>query len=530
MEEDPVLRKIGNFGKWQFMKISIFGLGPILSAWQMLAVSFLLPETEFWCSPAGLQISLGESLNWTSPIDKDNNRPNACEMFDLDYKISTLPSEVNHTKVTACSRWDFSREVYPESVVSEFHLVCDNDRWRSLSQSIYMGGYMMGAVGSGVFSDMFGRKKMTFLAALGLVASGIGAAFSPNMAVFTLLRCFAAFFSSSSYTCGYVYCMEIIGGSWSTYVGVGYTFPWAVGYITMPLLSILFPSWSHLQLATTIPSIVFAVLLGVPTLVPESPRWLLAQGRTELAEEILTKASETNKKMTLAIETVTARDEKNGKSAHFLDLFRTPGLRRSTLIMYYAWFTNSFVYYGLALNSGNLIPGDLHTNFAISGALEVLAYILTILVLLKAGRRISVSACMLLGGTTLVMTALVSSTMGKMVLAQLGKFAITGSFAMVYVYAAEIFPTVVRNMGIGSSSMCARVGSILAPYIGREVGRSSPTTSIIIFGVTSIIAGVLVLLLPETRNSRLPDTMEEGEQFAIKFGGIRGLWKKKERM
>ena len=112
---------------------------------------------------------------------------------------------------------------------------------------------------------------------------------------------------------------------------------------------------------------------------------------------------------------------------------------------------------------------------------------------------------------------------GKAVLAQLGKFAITGSFAMVYVYAAEVFPTLVRNMGIGSSSMCARVGNILAPYIGREVGRTSPTISITIFGVTSVLAGLLVLLLPETRNTRLPDTMEEGEQFVSKFGGIRGL-------
>merc|ERR1719348_1315443 len=91
--------------------------------------------------------------------------------------------------------------------------------------------------------------------------------------------------------------------------------------------------------------------------------------------------------------------------------------------------------------------------------------------------------------------------------AQLGKFAITGSFAMVYLYAVEIFPTVVRNVGIGSSSMCARVGSIVAPYIGRELGRVLPGAPIFIFGLTSLVAGVLALLLPETRNCKLPDTI-----------------------
>ena len=32
----------------------------------------------------------------------------------------------------------------------------------------------------------------------------------------------------------------------------------------------------------------------------------------------------------------------------------------------------------------------------------------------------------------------------KLAFGQLGKFAITGGFAMVYLYAAELFPTVLR--------------------------------------------------------------------------------------
>ena len=31
-------------------------------------------------------------------------------------------------------RWDFDRSTYPESVVSQFSLVCENDYWRSLAQ------------------------------------------------------------------------------------------------------------------------------------------------------------------------------------------------------------------------------------------------------------------------------------------------------------------------------------------------------------------------------------------------------------
>lgn len=46
----------------------------------------------------------------------------------------------------------------------------------------------------------------------------------------------------------------------------------------------------------------------------------------------------------------------------------------------------------------------------------------------------------------------------------LGKFGITSAFSMVYVYTAELYPTVVRNMGVGASSMASRLGSILSPY------------------------------------------------------------------
>lgn len=46
----------------------------------------------------------------------------------------------------------------------------------------------------------------------------------------------------------------------------------------------------------------------------------------------------------------------------------------------------------------------------------------------------------------------------------LGKFGITSAFSIVYVYTAELYPTVVRNMGVGASSMASRLGSILSPY------------------------------------------------------------------
>ena len=53
-----------------------------------------------------------------------------------------------------------------------------------------------------------------------------------------------------------------------------------------------------------------------------------------------------------------------------------------------------------------------------------------------------------------------------------GKFFIAATFAVIYVYSAELFPTVVRQVGVGSSSMCARVSGIIQPQFGRLVSSS----------------------------------------------------------
>ena len=59
-----------------------------------------------------------------------------------------------------------------------------------------------------------------------------------------------------------------------------------------------------------------------------------------------------------------------------------------------------------------------------------------------------------------------------------GKLAITASYGTVYVFSAEQFPTVIRNVGIGAASTFARVGGIGAPYVNIMVCKYYSQTSI----------------------------------------------------
>jgi OCT family organic cation transporter-like MFS transporter 4/5 len=54
-------------------------------------------------------------------------------------------------------------------------------------------------------------------------------------------------------------------------------------------------------------------------------------------------------------------------------------------------------------------------------------------------------------------------------LSTIGKFGISAGFALIYLYTAELSPTVVRSVHIGVGSVSARIFTMLAPYIADLV-------------------------------------------------------------
>ena len=98
---------------------------------------------------------------------------------------------------------------------------------------------------------------------------------------------------------------------------------------------------------------------------------------------------------------------------------------------------------------------------------EFPGFFIAIFTLDRLGRRVPLAGLMVVGGLCCLCTTLVPPSLPFLVtlFAMLGKLCISGSFAVIYVFSAELFPTVVRNLGVGSGSMCARVGSLISPFI-----------------------------------------------------------------
>lgn len=108
-----------------------------------------------------------------------------------------------------------------------------------------------------------------------------------------------------------------------------------------------------------------------------------------------------------------------------------------------------------------------------------------------------------------------------------GKLGVTSAYSTLFVYTAEMLPTVIRSFGVGISSTVALFGATMAPFVPLLVRKSttellrqfSPESfscfqnafyrplPLLLFGSVTLIAGLLATQLPETLGHKLPDTV-----------------------
>ncbi|XP_071035160.1 organic cation transporter protein [Parasteatoda tepidariorum] len=371
-----------------------------------------------------------------------------------------------------CSEWIYDNS---ETIVSQWDLVCDREWLISLAKSIYMVGFLISVITFGQISDC--NLKKIFIAV-----------------------------------------MEVIGERDREIVGIGVQLGWSVGFASLAGVAYLFRHWFWFQLAMAIPILPIALAFFV---LPESPRWLLMQGKVEKLDRILRRAAKMNRKEYKLKITDFDHFQSHSleKQKSLLDLFKTPRLRSRILCMFYLWMVNSFMYYAMSYNTNDL-AGDPYINFTLAGVLEFPSYALLFWGVKKLGRRPTFVGFMIGGGIACILMAIEIPSMPwvRTSLAMAGKFCVTSSFGLLYLYTTEIFPTVVRNVAIGSSSMMARIGSIMAPFV-KELGRATyPWVPDVVHGLLAISGGLLVFLLPETKGKSIPDTLQEGEQYELQVG------------
>ncbi|XP_072299571.1 solute carrier family 22 member 2-like [Eucyclogobius newberryi] len=523
---DDILEETGKFGRSQKRIFALFCLVSMPWAGIYVGIVFQGFTPEHWCRQPAVQQqreacgwTLRDSIRRSVPMLNVSGelQPSSCLQYDVELNRSALSCErgqelldLSQSPRSSCKHgWEYDYEGR-QSFVTEFDLVC-SDAWLvDMFQATLNVGFLIGSIAIGYLADRFGRKLSFLMSNLLNGIAGILVAVAPNYVSLLVFRALYGFGVKGGWVAGYVLITELVGVEFRRTVGVVYQMFFSVGILLLPLLAYYISNWRWLQVAFTVPYILF---LSYYWFIPESPRWLLSQNKKEKAVEI-TKAIAKENGMTLSkkIESLADDNADQSSTASFMDLIRTPKMRKHTFILSYNWFTSAVVYQGLIMRLG-ILGGNVYIDFLISGLVEFPAALLILVTIERIGRRLPFATANFVAGASCFITACIPDSMFwfKTAVACIGRLCITMTFEMVVFVNTELYPTFVRNFGVSVCSTLCDVGGIVAPFLLYRLAVIWLELPLIIFGSLAIVAGGLVLLLPETRGVPLPDTINDIE-------------------
>ncbi|XP_078050934.1 organic cation transporter [Augochlora pura] len=544
MAYDDVILRMGEFGRYQRRIYLLLCLPAISCAFHKIAGVFLSAKMSTRCllpheNVENATYFLPRSvINASYPWDYDLEEWSQCYRRDvpsffnettIDRYVDTStndapiqkpfsPNGLNTQGLKKCEGFVYDRSKYKSTTTSEWNLVCDRAWLKATGDSLFMVGVMLGSMIFGGLSDKYGRRPIFFLSLVIQLVGGILVAVAPEFISYVIFRLIVGSTTSGVFLVAYVIALEMVGPRKRLVAGVGCQLFFTTGYILTAGFAYFITDWRMLQVAITVPSIAFLLYWWF---IPESARWLLTKGRVQEAKDLLQRASLENgvEMPTESLDTLLNSYEDSApdyKKPSLFDLFRYPNLRRKSILLFFNWLVNSGTYYGLSWHVTNLGDND-YLNFLISGLVEIPAYTFLIFTLNRWGRKIILCGCMLISGVALLAILFVPADNQWLIvcLAMIGKLTITSSYGAIYVFTAEQFPTVIRNVGLGACSTFARIGGVIAPYVIHlsEIWMPLP---FVIFGSCVLTGGVMSLLLPETLNKKLPETIQDGELFGKK--------------
>jgi sugar porter (SP) family MFS transporter len=386
--------------------------------------------------------------------------------------------------------------------------------------SIALFGTVVGAIFGGLPSDKLGRRQTLIWIAVLYFVSALGAALTSSWAAFMVFRFLGGLGVGASSVTAPLYISEVSPPeSRGRMVGM-FQFNVVFGILAAYLSNYLLTGtgaqdWRWMLGVQAVPAAAFFLLLFR---VPESPRWLLGQGRVEEGRRVFALINPATADQDVAtILTSNANDEAMvGGRSLFARQYRGPVM----LAVLFAIFNqvsgiNAIIYYAPRIfEMTGLGKGSALLSSAGLGLVNFAFTLLARQFIDRFGRRklMLIGSFGLIGTLGLVSRAFYTQDFGALggMLVPVLLFVYIAFFAfsqgaVIWVFISEIFPNTVRAKGqaLGSSThwVMAAIIAFTFPYFAEKLGGGH---TFLFFTVMMVLQLFFVWrLMPETKGTSL---------------------------
>jgi MFS transporter, SP family, arabinose:H+ symporter len=420
-------------------------------------------------------------------------------------------------------------------VKSQFSLSAATEGWFVSSALV---GCIIGVSFSGDLSDRIGRKKMLMLAAILFLLSAIGSALSSGFTLLILARMLGGMGVGVASIVAPLYISEIapanVRGRLVTFYQLAITAGILVAYLTNAgllsfslnykgsglgyILNLILVKevWRGMLGLGTVPALLFFTGL---CFVPESPRWLIQQGKNDEGIAILAKITNmaSAQKDALLIQN-TKSQEKGSYKEVFSPAMRKP-LLIGLLLPLFSQFSgiNAVIYYGprilsdAGINITNALLGQI-----IFGIANFLFTIIAIWKVDKMGRRplyivgsLGATVCLAFTGICFYAGTTNSIALVISIILFLACFAFSIG-PLKFVIASEIFPTKIRGRALALSIMVMWIAdTIVGQLTPMFLGSVGPAVTFWFFSACCLLSFCVVYkMVPETKGKSLEEVQE----------------------
>ncbi|MHC6595164.1 MFS transporter [Arthrobacter sp. C152] len=375
--------------------------------------------------------------------------------------------------------------------------------WEGMLASSALIGLFFGSLFLGRVSDVIGRQRVYVLNFILIAVASALQFFAPNVEVLFVLRLLIGFGLGADYAVGPTLLSEFAPRKSRGFMLASLTVMWTVGYVLANVMGAYIDfgpdTWRWLLASGAIPAVI-VLLVRIGT--PESPGWLISQGRVSEAKAIIRRF--------LNVEMNPSDYEVEVTSGRYRELFGR-GMRKRTafgaiffsalVLPYFAIYTFvPTILDGLKVSDYDL-QNLLINLFLLAGGIVGLWF------MHKMSRRSFTIWTFVILVISLVVLGLVSDMSAFILMAPflVYSFVMSGGSNITQVYPPELFPTRLRGSGVGLlnsiSRIAAAAGTFALPLTLDSWGI--PGTMFALAGV--LLCGLVVTLMwaPATEKEHL---------------------------